>query len=338
MDADSPKKIAQTLVSDSKGILAADESFPTIEKRFQEVGIESTEETRRAYRQLLFTTVGIEEFISGVILFDETIRQKTDEGVLFPEYLKQKGIIPGIKIDKGLSDLANFPGEKVTEGVDGLRQRLVEYKDLGAKFTKFRAVFLIGEKTPSKVCIDTNADILARFAAISQEALLTPIVEPEILMDGAHSLEKSEEVHYIVLKKIFEKLSAHKVDFEAMLLKTSFVHPGRDRGEEDDESIADSTLRVLKEVVPPQVPGVVFLSGGDSAENATSHLNAVNKKGEGSFWALSFSFARALQKGALSIWRNQPENLIRAQKEFYKRAKLASLARRGSYEKKLEEI
>ncbi len=336
MDVDSLEKNARELVSAGKGILAADESTGTIKKRFDAIGIESTPETHRIYRQLLFKTEKIEEFISGVILFDETIRQSTDEGVLFPKYLKDKGITPGIKVDKGAVDMAFFPGEKITEGLDGLRERLLEYKELGAVFTKWRAVITIGDKTPSETCISSNAEILARFAAYSQEAGLVPIVEPEVLMDGTHTIQKSEEVTYKTLKTTFTKLLEHRVFLKGMLLKPNWVHPGKDSGvKAEDSEVAELTLKVLREVVPSEVPGVVFLSGGDSPEDSTSHLDKMNEMNDVP-WQLSFSFGRALQKPVLETWKGRIDNISDAQKDFYKRARLNSLARSGEYKKEME--
>lgn len=329
------KSIAHALVAPRKGILAADESFPTIQKRFDAIGIESNEENRRAYRELLFTTEGIEEFISGVILFDETIRQTTKEGKPFVKVLQEKGIIPGIKVDKGTVPMAGFPEEKITEGLDGLGERLAEYKNLGAKFTKWRAVITIGETIPTNECIDSNAEMLARFAALSQEAGLVPIVEPEVLMDGGHDMERSREVGRRTLKSVFLFLDKHKVALEAMLLKPSWVHPGKDYPQKpSDEEIAQATLNLFQEVLSDELPGVVFLSGGDSPEDSTAHLNAMNQVGGN--WELSFSFGRALQEPVLETWGGREENIKLAQEVFYKRAKLDSLARAGEYKKEME--
>lgn len=328
---DKLSKTSEKLVAKGKGILAADESTGTIKKRLDTIGVESTEENRRSYRELLFTTPDIEKFISGVILFDETIRQKTKDQVSFPKLLKQKGIIPGIKVDKGKVDLPNCPGEMVTEGIDGLRERLAEYVTLGAEFTKWRAVFSISEDLPTQTCIDVNADLLARFAALSQEAGLVPIVEPEVLMTGDHSIEKSAEVSFRVLKYVFLELERQKVDIESMLLKPSWVHPGFDNKKKPkDIKIAKTTLRVFKKVLPDNLPGVVFLSGGDSPQDATAHLDALNEIG-GAPWQLSFSFGRALQAPVLAAWQGKRENVEKAQKAFYERAVLNSLARTGDY-------
>jgi len=330
------QETASKLVAPGKGILAADESTGTIKKRFDTIGVTSTPESNRVYRQLLFKTTGVEEFVSGVILFDEAIRQKTDEGIFFVKYLSDKGIIPGIKVDKGAVDLPNFPGEKITEGLDGLPVRLSDYKGMGAGFTKWRAVITIGENSPTDTCINVNAELLALFAAYSQGADLVPVVEPEVLMDGSHDIKKSEESTYRTLKNVFKKLSEYKVYFPGMLLKPNWVHPGKESGQSaSDQEIAQATLRVLREVVPSEVPGIVFLSGGDSPGESTSHLNALNEL-NGVPWQLSFSFGRALQESVLKTWKGESGNLEAAQKEFYERARLNSLARSGKYEKEME--
>lgn len=330
------EEIAQKLVAPKKGILAADESTGSIKKRFDTIGVESTPETHRIYRQLLFTTPGIEEFISGVIMFDETLRQKTDDDKSFFTLLTEKGIIPGIKVDKGTIDMENFPGEKITEGMDGLRERLTEYKTLGAKFTKWRAVITIGDGLPTDTCIEANAELLARYAALAQESDLVPIVEPEVLMDGMHDFERSEHVTYQVLKVVFNKLSEHGIYFPGMLLKPNWVHPGKESGQTvTDEEIAKATIRVLKETVPADVPGVVFLSGGDAPGESTSHLDVMNEI-DTTPWQLSFSFGRALQEPVLKDWQGKSENVKLAQDEFYRRAKLNSLARTGEYRKEME--
>lgn len=352
MPADDLKKIAQALVATNKGILAADESFPTIEKRFTEIGVESNEETRGDYRQLLFTTEGIEEFISGVIMFDETLRSfdklimvsnveplaTLSQGKSAAKILEEKGIIPGIKVDKGAKDMAGFPGEKITEGLDELRERLVEYKNLGAKFTKWRAVITIGEGIPTDTCIDSNSEALARFAALSQEAGLVPIVEPEVVRDGGHDIKRTEEVTYKTLKSVFAKLTNHRVKLNEMLLKPNMVTSGKDnRDKANPEVVAEATLRCMRGVVPAEVPGIVFLSGGQSAEEATANLNEMNKIKDLP-WEISFSFSRALQNSVLKAWEGKEENKALAQKEFYKRAKLNSLARSGSYTTDMEDI
>lgn len=324
---------AKALVAEGKGILAADESSGTIEKRFDAIGVESTEENRRGYREMLLTVPGMESFISGVILFDETLRQATKAGVAFPKLLESKGIIPGIKVDKGAKDLAGFPGEKVTEGLDGLRERLAEYLELGARFAKWRAVITIGEGIPSKAVIDANAHALARYAALSQEAGLVPIVEPEVLMDGAHTIQRCEEVTEETLKSVFAGLKEFKVGLSGMLLKPNMVISGKECPQQASvEEVAEATLRCFRKVVPGEVPGIVFLSGGQSADLATRHLNAMNKMG-GVPWQLSFSYARALQQEALQTWSGKTENVKAAQKAFYERAEKVSAARFGALKK-----
>src|SRR5918999_1355549 len=328
--------IAKALVAPAKGILAADESFPTIEKRFKSISLESTDETRRAYRDMLFTTPGIEENISGVILFDETIHQSTSDGTPFSEALASKGVIPGIKVDKGAKDLALFEGEKVTEGLDGLRGRLEEYFSLGGRFTKWRAVIEIGDGIPTDYCIDANAHALARFAALSQEAGLVPIVEPEVLMDGDHTIERCYESTSWMLKETFQELFYQRVELEGMLLKPNMVLSGKESSEQAGiEEVAHTTVRCLREAVPAAVPGIVFLSGGQSAEVATAHLNAMNAIGEHP-WQLSFSFTRALQGPALETWRGDESNVQQAQEIFAHRARMNSAARSGSYSEELE--
>jgi fructose-bisphosphate aldolase, class I len=327
---------ARALVAPGKGILAADESPPTIEKRFQKISLESTEDNRRAYREMLFTTQGIGEHISGVILYDETIRQQGSDGTPFPKVLEQAGIIPGIKVDKGAKPIAGAPDEKVTEGLDGLRERLSEYRELGARFTKWRAVIEIGERIPSYLCIHANAHALARFAALSQEAGLVPIVEPEVLMDGGHSIERCYETTEWMLKETFQELFYQRVELEGMLLKPNMVLSGKEAAEQASvEEVADATVRCLRSAVPAAVPGIVFLSGGQSAEIATAHLNAMNAM-DPQPWELSFSFARALQGPALETWRGDEGNLQQAQEIFAHRARMNSAARSGSYSEELE--
>ena len=331
------RSTAQELVAENKGILAADESFPTIEKRFKSISIESTEENRRAYRDMLFGTPGLEEFVSGVILFDETIRQKSSDGVDFAEVLSGKGIIPGIKVDKGAKDLAFFAGEKVTEGLDGLRGRCEEYATFGARFTKWRAVITIGDDIPSDFCIHANAHALARYAALSQEAGLVPIVEPEVLMDGDHSIERCYEVTRETLAGLFEHLAMHKVDLAGTLLKTNMVLSGKDAADRAGvEEVARETVRCLEETVPAEIPGVVFLSGGQSDQEATAHLDAMNKLGSHP-WELSFSYGRALQAPALDAWKGEAANVDAGQKALYHRAKLNGAARSGSYSPDMEQ-
>src|SRR6266545_4750500 len=280
MEATDLETTARQLVAEGKGILAADESDGTIKKRFDSIGVESTEENRRAYRELLFTTEGVEEYISGVILFDETIRQSASDGTPFPKVLESRGIVPGIKVDKGAADLAHAPGEKVTEGLDGLRGRLDEYRELGARFTKWRAVITIGPDIPSEYCIWTNAHALARFAALSQEAGLVPIVEPEVLMDGGHTIERSYDVTSRTLHAVFTELRDQRIHYEGMLLKPNMVLSGYDCPEQaSHEEVAEQTIRCFRRHVPAAVPGVVFLSGGQSDEDATANLNAMNALG-----------------------------------------------------------
>jgi fructose-bisphosphate aldolase class I len=324
-------EIAKALVAEGKGILAADESSGTIKKRFDSIGVESTEENRRAYRDLLFTTEGAEEFISGVILYDETIRQSSADGTPFPKLLESKGIIPGIKVDMGAKPLAGASEETVTEGLDGLRERLAEYRDLGAKFTKWRAVISIGDGRPSEYAIWANAHALARFAALSQEAGLVPIVEPEVLMDGEHTIEESYRVTERTLRALFTELFDQRVEREGSLLKTNMVVSGYDSSEQADvETVADMTIRALRNTVPAAVPGVVFLSGGMSDEDATARLNAMNQRGPHP-WELSFSYGRALQAPALKAWGGDSANVEAGQQAYYRRAKFNSAARTGSY-------
>jgi fructose-bisphosphate aldolase, class I len=323
--------IAKALVAEGKGILAADESEGTIKKRFDSIEVESTEENRRAYRDLLFTTEGVEEFISGVIMFDETIRQSTSDGTPFAQLLESRGIIPGIKVDKGAKPLALAEGETVTEGLDGLRERLAEYYELGARFTKWRAVISIGDGLPSDYCIWTNAHALARFAALSQEAGLVPIVEPEVLMDGDHSIEESYRVTDRTLQALYTELFDQRVKREGSLLKTNMVVSGYDAsGQADVDTVAEMTIKLLRNMVPTAVPGIVFLSGGMSDEDATARLNAMNQRGSHS-WELSFSYGRALQAPALKAWGGDPSKMEDAQRAFYRRAKFNSAARSGSY-------
>lgn len=319
-------KIAQQLVTSEKGILAADESFPTIEKRFKSIGVESTEENRRAYRELLFTTPGIEKYLSGVILFDESIRHKTKVGVLFSKVLVDKGIIPGIKVDQGKEKVK---GEFITKGIEGLASRLKEYYKLGARFTKWRAVYEISDSTPSNAAINKNAELMAEFALISQKSGLVPIVEPEVLMDGSHGIEKCAEVTKKVLSSIFSELEKKEVILEQILLKPNMVVPGKGSEEKmEPEKVAVETINTLSRVLPEELPGVVFLSGGQTPDEATTNLSAINKK-EKCPWELSFSFGRALQKEALEAWKGKDENAKMAQELFLKRAKLVSLARQG---------
>lgn len=328
--------VARGIVVPGKGILAADESFPTIKKRFSSISVESTEENRRAYREMLFTTPGFEEFISGVITFDETLRHKTADGVPFPELLTSKGVYPGIKVDMGTRDLAGFPGEKFTQGLDGLRERLAEYVELGAKFTKWRAVYSIGKNIPSKHGMMVNAYGLAQYAALSQEAGLVPIVEPEVLMDGKHSIERCEEVTTAALETVFTTLFEARVSFEGMLLKPNMVISGKEHPEQSGvQEVAEATIRALKRSVPAAVPGIVFLSGGQTPAQATEHLSAMNAIG-GFPWKLSFSYGRALQEETLKCWLGEAENIPEAQKLFMRRAKFTGMACFGEYSPEME--
>ena len=325
------ESIALGLVAKGKGILAADESTTTIEKRFRSVGIESTVENRQSYRQMLFTTPGIEESISGVILFDETIRQATADGVPFAQLLESRGIIPGIKVDKGAKALAGAPGEKVTEGLDGLRERLAEYREMGARFTKWRTVFSIGPDLPTETCVRTNAVEMARFAALSQEAGLVPIVEPEVLMDGTHTIERSHEVTGHVIHVVFDELDRQGLRLEELLLKVNMVLSGYECLQQaTPEQVGEWTVRCLRRHLPVAVPGVVFLSGGQSEQTATVNLDAINRHGEQP-WELSFSYGRALQASALAAWASDPLDVTAAQHAFRERAHATATARSGSY-------
>jgi len=328
--------VAQSLVVEGKGILAADESTGTIKKRFDAIKLESSEESRRAYRDLLFTTTDVETYISGVILYDETIRQSASDRTPFTQILSKKGIVPGIKVDQGAKDLAGFPGEKVTEGLDGLREQLKQYRDLGARFTKWRAVITIGERIPSRSCIHANAHALARFAALSQEAGLVPIVEPEVLMDGDHDLQRCAEVTEATLQAVFTGLHAHGVVLEGSLLKPNMVISGKVCPVQASASeVAEATVRSLMRSVPSAVPGIVFLSGGQTPEQATENLNEMNAMGKHP-WELSFSYGRALQEPVIKTWMGKPANVPAAQQSFYHRAKCNGAARSGTYTRELE--
>lgn len=332
------QEVAQALVAPGKGILAADESTGTIRKRFDQIGVESTEESRRAYRELLFTTAGIGEHISGVILFDETIRQATADGTPFTKVLAAAGVVPGIKVDLGAKDLALSPGEKVTEGLDGLRERITEYRSLGARFAKWRAVITIGDGRPTATCIEANAHALARYASLCEEGGLVPIVEPEVLMDGDHSIERCYDVTVRTLKAVYAQLYLQRLSLEGTLLKPNMVVAGKDCPEQAGvEQVAEWTIRALRNAVPPAVPGIVFLSGGQSEQEATAHLSAMNALGEQP-WQLSFSYGRALQASALEAWRGEPANVAAGQKAFEHRAKLNGAARSGSYTPDMEKI
>jgi fructose-bisphosphate aldolase class I len=330
------EETARALVAPGKGILAADESDGTIKKRFDSIGVESTEENRRGYRELLFTTEGAAEHVSGVILYDETIRQASSDGTPFPKLLEHQGIIPGIKVDTGAKDLANAPGEKITEGLDGLRERLGEYRELGARFTKWRAVITIGKEIPSEYCIWTNAHALARYAALSQEAGLVPIVEPEVLMDGDHSIDTSFDVTSRTLHAVFTELRDQRVHFEQMLLKPNMVLSGYEAADRAGvQEVAEATIRCFRRHVPAAVPGIVFLSGGQTDEDATAHLNAMNAMGPHP-WELSFSYGRALQAPALKAWGGEAANVPAGQAAYLHRARMNGLARSGSYSPDME--
>jgi len=336
MDFQELEKTAQAIVADGKGILAADESTGTIKKRFDSIGVESTEEARRAYRELLFTTAGAEEFIGGVILYDETIRQSASDGTPFPRLLESKGIVPGIKVDEGAKPLALAEGETVTEGLDGLRERLAEYHQLGARFAKWRAVITIDKNIPSEYCIWTNAHALARYAALCQESGLVPIVEPEVLMDGDHDVERCYMITEWVLKTVFEQLYYQKVALEGMVLKPNMVISGKKaKNRAGVEEVAEKTVKVLKACVPAAVPGIAFLSGGQSDEEATAHLDAMNRIGDLP-WPLTFSYGRALQHAPQQAWSGKSENVAAAQRAFIHRAMMNSLAARGQWKQDLE--
>jgi fructose-bisphosphate aldolase, class I len=336
MTEDELAATAAALVAPGKGILAADESSGTIAKRFRSIEVESTTEHRRAYRELLFTTEGAGEFVSGVILFDETIHQRAADGTPLPEVLRRQGIICGIKVDTGTTGLAGFPGEKVTEGLDGLADRLAAYRELGARFTKWRAVITIGDGIPTHGCIRANAEALARFAALSQEAGLVPIVEPEVLMDGDHTIERCYQATADSLAAVFAALRRHRVRLDGMLLKPNMVVSGKDCPTQAGvEQVAEATVACMRDHVPASVPGLVFLSGGQTDQAATAHLNAMNRL-EGVPWQLSFSYGRALQAPALEAWKGEPANAPAAQQAFHHRARLNSAARSGSYTPEME--
>ncbi len=339
MSWNSLPEIANAMVEKGRGILAADESTPTCTKRFDSIGVDSTEANRNAYRDMLFTTPDMEEFISGVILFDETLRQSTlKDGTPFPEYLTNLNVIPGIKVDKGAHNLPGTEGEKVTEGLDGLDARLKEYYELGARFAKWRAVITINESEPSSSCVAANAHALARYAALCQENGIVPIVEPEILMDGSHTIEDSFIVTEEVLHSVFYELYGQNVLLEGMILKPNMVLSGYKCSEQASvDEVAEMTVTVLKRCVPSAVPGIAFLSGGQSNEDATAHLNSMNKIFDNnSPWNLTYSYGRALQAPALDAWGGKEENVPAAQDAFYKRAKLNSLATKGDYSADME--
>jgi len=338
MDANELKATAKAMIAPGKGILAADESFSTANKRFQKLGIPATEEMRRAYREMLFTAPGIHQFFSGVILFDETIRQSTKSGVPFAQLLTEAGILPGIKLDEGAKPLAKSPDEQVTEGLDGLRDRIADYYKMGARFAKWRAVIAIGPQIPSRRCIEANAHALARYAALCQEGGLVPIVEPEVLMDGDHTLERSFEVHQEVLNVVFDQLYRAGIDLDQMILKPSMVISGIDCPQQGNvERVARATVQCLLDSVPASVPGCAFLSGGQNDETATAHLNAMNQLFAGQLpWALTFSYGRALQQAAMQTWMGQDANVPAAQQALYHRAQCNSAAALGKYDSSLE--
>jgi len=330
---------AQALIADGKGILAADETPPTLTRRFDALNIDSTPESRRVYREMLLTTPGVAEFISGVIMQDETIHQKSSTGTPLADVLAQQGIMPGIKVDTGAKPLAGRPGETVTEGLDGLRDRLQEYRQMGARFAKWRAVIRIGDEIPSATCVEVNAHALARYAALCQEQGLVPIVEPEVLMDGSHTIERCEEVTGHVLHATFRALFEQGVSLEGMLLKPNMVIAGKECPQQAPvEAVARATLRCLRRRVPAAVPGIVFLSGGQEHLTATMHLNAINQLDGPKPWQLSFSYGRALQDEALHAWRGKHENFQAGQRAFYHRAKCVSAAALGTYSSAMESV
>ena len=336
MSAEDLIATAKAMVAPGKGVLAADESTGTIGKRFEKVGVESTEDSRRAYRELLFTTPGLSDYVSGVIMYDETIRQETSDGRPFPNMLEDNGILPGIKVDTGAKPLANSDGEKITEGLDGLRERVEEYVGLGAKFAKWRAVITIGNGIPTPYCIAANAHALARYAALCQEGGLVPIVEPEVLIDGDHTIERCYEVSDLTLRAVFAELGNQRVLLEGMVLKPNMVISGKDASEQASvEQVAEQTVRCMRRVVPAAVPGIAFLSGGQSPEQATQHLQAMNELGPHP-WQLTFSYARALQDPPMQAWKGDESNVEAAQQALAHRAKLNSAAREGNYEPDME--
>ena len=329
---------ARAMVADEKGLLAMDESQPTCNKRFAKLGIPQTEEARRVYREWIITTPGLGESISGAILFDETIRQQKKDGTPFIKVITEAGIIPGIKVDTGAKDMAGHPGEKITEGLDGLRERLAEYFQMGARFAKWRAVIAIGDGIPSRSCLEANAHALARYAALCQEAGLVPIVEPEVLMGGEHTLERCLKVTEEALRNVFIQLNCQRVMLEGIILKPNMVLPGLTCPQQaSDEAVADTTVHCLSRTVPAAVPGIAFLSGGQSAELASARLNAMNVRFKSRVpWALGFSFARAIQQPALEIWRGDEANVKAAQQALLHRARCNRAARRGEYTAAME--
>jgi fructose-bisphosphate aldolase, class I len=338
MNAQALIDTARAMVANDKGLLAMDESTPTCDKRFARLGIPQTVEARRAYRELIVTTQGLGESISGAILYDETIRQRKKDGTPFLKAITDAGIIPGIKVDAGAKDMAAHPGEKITEGLDGLRGRLAEYSQMGARFAKWRAVIALGDGIPSRGCVEANASALARYAALCQEAGLVPVIEPEVLMEGDHTMERCSEVTEDVLRTVFDQLYSQRVMLEGMILKPNMVLPGLTclRQEAVDE-VADATVGCLLRAVPAAVPGIAFLSGGQAAELASARLNAMNVRFKSRLpWALAFSFARAIQQPALEIWQGKESNVLAAQQALYHRAACNRAARRGEYNARME--
>jgi fructose-bisphosphate aldolase class I len=340
MNAQQLIDTARAMVADDKGLLAMDESNPTCNKRFAKLGIPQTEQTRRAYRELIVTTPGLEESISGAILYDETIRQQKNDGTPFAKAITDAGIIPGIKVDTGAKDLAGHPAEKITEGLDGLRDRLAGYFQMGARFAKWRAVFAVGDGIPSRGCIEANAQALARYAALCQEAGLVPVVEPEVLMDGTQTLERCGRVTEDALRTVFSHLYTQGVMLEGLILKPNMVLPGTTCPKQDSvDDVADATVRSLLRAVPAAVPGIAFLSGGQSAELASARLNAMNVRFQSRLpWALAFSFARAIQQPALEIWQGKDAHVLAAQRALNHRARCNRAARRGEYSAVMETV
>ncbi len=338
MDKSELTVTAQATIQAGKGLLAMDESNSTCNKRFALLGIPQTEEARRAWRELILTTPGLGEFISGAILYDETIRQAKQDGTSFVKLMTEAGIVPGIKVDAGAKDLAGHPGEKITEGLDGLRERLTEYRQMGARFAKWRAVITIGEGIPSRGCLEANAHALARYATLCQEAGLVPIVEPEVLMDGDHTLEQCARVTEAALHTVFNQLYRQRVRLEGMILKPNMVLPGKDCPTQPGvDEVADATVACLLRAVPGAVPGVAFLSGGQGPELASARLNAMNIRWRSKMpWVLTFSYSRAIQQPALDSWKGEEINVVAAQKALYHRAKCNSMARRGEYREEME--
>ena len=337
MTREELESVALNLVAEGMGILAADETVPTLTRRFETLGIRSTEQSRRTYREMLFASPGPAQFISGAIMYDETIRQKSSGGTPLAEVLSGRGILPGIKVDTGAKPLAGSPGESITEGLDGLRDRLAEYRAMGARFAKWRAVLRVTDALPSSACVSANAHALGRYAALCQEQGLVPIVEPEVLMDGSHTIERCEVVTGAVLHSVFHALYEQGVELEGMLLKPNMVIAGKEcTGQASVEEVASTTLRCLRRHVPAAVPGIVFLSGGQNARLATAHLNAINRLPGPKPWKISFSYGRALQDPALEAWRGRDENLAAGQQAFYRRASFNGAACTGKYTDEME--